>query len=165
MAAISASRAFSALASSRDSFGRALHPRGHVLHADQHVHLKIGRLHLLIRRGRIEAVAQIVVLGGRVLLQLAARHVMIGQQQAVGADKRARAAVVEPHAREAQMVQPGLRGMEVVLGRQLLQRRVVKGPHAFFGVNHRRGGHQQRNRQHSGTDFADEHIEPRKCSL
>ena len=72
-----------------DALGRALHPRRHVFHADQHINFEVGRLHLRIRRGRIEAVAQIVVLGGGVLLQLDARHVMIGQQQAVGADERA----------------------------------------------------------------------------
>ena len=120
-----------------NAFGRALHARGNVCHADQHVYFEIGRLHLGIERGRIEAVAHIVVVGGGVLLQLAARHMVIGQQQAVGADERARSAVVEAHAGEADVVEPGLRGMEVVFGRQLLEGRVVKGPHAFFGVNHR----------------------------
>ena len=130
--------------------GCALHPRGHVFHADQHVNFEIGRLHLSLRRGRIKAVAQIVVLGGRVFLQLATGHVVIGKHQAVGADERARPAVVQPHAGEAQMVQPCLAGMEVIFGRQLLERWVVKGPHAFFGVNHRRGSQQQGGGQQQG---------------
>src|SRR5664279_4967967 len=45
------------------------------------------------------------------------------------------------------MVKPGLVGMEVVLGSQLLQRRVIKGPHAFFGVNHRCCSQQQDDRE------------------
>ena len=140
------------------AFGRALHPRRNILHGHQHVDFEVGGLHLLLRRRCIEAVAEVVVLGGRVFLQLAARHVMIGEQQAVGADKRARSAVVEPDAGEPQMIEPGLRGMEVILGRQQLEWRVVKGPHAFFGVNHGRRGQQKSGReQQNGTEIASKH--------
>ena len=71
----------------RNSFGRILNALGHILHAHQHVDFKVGRFQLLVFAGRIKPVVNIVMLSRRVLLQLIARHVVIGQQQSVGTDK------------------------------------------------------------------------------
>ena len=104
-----------------------------VLHGHQHVDFGVRRFHLLLRRGGVEAVADVVVLRRGVLLQLAARHVVVGEQQAVRADEGRRPAVVHAHRRQADVVEPRLRGREVVFLLQLLDGRVVEGPHAFVG--------------------------------
>ena len=77
---------------------RAEHAGGHVLHRHQDVDLEVGGLDLLVGRGRVEAVLDVVVLRGRVLLQLAAGDVVVGEQQAVRADEGAGAAVVQADA-------------------------------------------------------------------
>ena len=59
----------------------------------------VGRLHFLIRRRGVKAVLDVVVGSRRVLLQLSARHVMIGQQQPMRTDERSGAAVVEASSR------------------------------------------------------------------
>ena len=151
-------RAFGVVA---DALGCALHARCHVFHGDQYIDLEIGRLHLLIGRGGIEAVAEIVVLRRRVLLQLAARHVMIGEQQAIGADERARSAVVEADAREAQMIEPRLSRNEVVFSFSNFKRRVVEGPHAFFGMEQGQCGQEKRGRkQNDGAKDSSWHMIP-----
>ena len=66
-------------------------------------------------------------------MQLAAGHVMVGQQQAVRADEGSRAAVVQADAREADVIEPCLCRREIVLLLELLERRIVEGPHAFVG--------------------------------
>src|SRR6185503_7566147 len=66
---------------------------------------------------------------------------MIRQQQTIRTYKRPRATIVQPHAREPKMIEPGLRWMKVILRRQLLQWRVIEGPHALFGAD--RGRHRQ----------------------
>ena len=137
-----------------------MHTGGDVLHGHQHVDLEVGRLHLSIRRGGIETVAQVVVLGGGVLLQLAAGHVMVGEQEAVGADKGARSAVVEADAGKPEVIEPGLGGGKAVLGLEQLQRRVIEGPHAFFGLNHGRGGQEKGDRQQNGAKIMSEHWGP-----
>ena len=70
------------------------------------VDFQVRRFHFLCRSSGVEASLYVVVLGGRVLLQLAAGNVMIGQQQAVRADEGTGAAVVQPHAGETHVVQP-----------------------------------------------------------
>src|SRR6516164_4990260 len=85
------------------------------------------------------------MLGRGVLLKLIARNVVIRQQQPVGAHERARAAVVQSHARKPQMVQPLLRWGEIVFFLELLYRGIIKRPHPFVGSNR---GAEKRGRHH-----------------
>ena len=55
------------------------------------------------------------MIGCGVFLQLAAGNMVIGEQQAVGADKRARSTIVEPDAGKAQMIKPGRVGVKLYL--------------------------------------------------
>jgi hypothetical protein len=56
--------------------------------------------------------------------------------------------------------------MEIVLHRQLLEWRVVKGPHAFFGVNRGRSAHQKRGREKSKQAKCSwEHESPHEIGL
>ena len=112
---------------------RCLYPLGHVLSRYQNVDFEVRRLHLFFRRIGVETVAQVVVLSARVLLKLPARHMMIGQQQAMRADKRTGSTVVEADARQANMVQPLPGGGEMILLLKLRGRRVIKRPHALVG--------------------------------
>ena len=106
-----------------------------------------------LRRGRVEAVPDVIVLGGGVLLQLAARDVVVRQQQAVRADERTRAAVVQAHAREAHVVQPLLGGSEIVLLLELLEGWIVECPHALVGESGRsKKGHCQQRRSELAQD-------------
>ena len=57
---------------------------------------------------------------------------MVGEQEPVGADEGARAAVIETYARQPHMVEPLLRGRESILLLQLLDGDIVEGPHALF---------------------------------
>jgi len=124
------------------AFQRRLHSLGHVLHGPEHVDLQVRRLHLLRGRGRVEAVLDKVVLGGGVFLQLAARYMVIGEQQAMRADERAGAAVVQAHAGEAHVIQPLRGGCEMILLFQLLDGRVVECPHALVGAHGKAGCEQ-----------------------
>jgi hypothetical protein len=61
-----------------DALQRALHAGGNVLHRLQDVYFKVWRLHLQVRRWRVEAVAHIVMLRRRILLQLSDGYMMVG---------------------------------------------------------------------------------------
>ena len=108
-----------------------IHAIGDIFSGDQNVDFEVGRLHFLFRRGCIEAIPDVIMLRAGIFLQLAEGDVMVGEQQAVRADEGARAAVIEPHGGKPQMVQPLLGGREIVLLLELLDGRVVEGPHAF----------------------------------
>jgi len=68
---------------------------GDIFHGNEDVDFEIGRFHFLIGRGGIETVADIVMLGGGILLQLAECYVVICEEQAMGTDERTRTAVIE----------------------------------------------------------------------
>ncbi len=89
---------------------------------------------------------------------------MIGQQQAVGADERTRPAVVKPHAGKPEMIEPLLRGVKVVFIRQLLERRIVKRPHAFFGEKQRRKREEQQHWEQSNRAKITSKHENLTCS-
>jgi len=74
---------------------RRLHARRDVLHRHEHVQLEVGALDFLAGRPGVEAVGSVVLLGGRDLLQLASRHVVVGEQQAVSGNDLAGAAAAE----------------------------------------------------------------------
>ena len=119
----------------------------------------------------IETIGEIVVLGRRILLQLPASDVMIGQEQSVWTHERARSAVIEPHARKAQMVKPRLRRHKAVFFLEQLQRRIVEGPHALFGMKRGRqdsdewqGAKRKNPLLQEGTEIH-RHPEHLKCSL
>jgi len=121
--------------------GRAwLHSRqhfgGHVANVNQHVQLKIGGFQLLGLGFGKEADLVIVFLLGGELLKRVCPDVVVGHDQAVGRDERPGAAVVEPHRRAAQLLDPGLGRLKAIFILKLLQRQVVKNPHAFIGFNH-----------------------------
>ena len=95
-----------------------------------------------------------------VLLQLPTSDVVVRQEQAVGADERTRAAVIHAHAREPQMIQPLLRRMEIVLRRQLLQWRVIKGPHSLFCAHERRNHKERDHKKHKNRTHLLKHRNP-----
>ncbi len=91
------------------------HLGGDVLHRDEHVELEVGAGELFGRGGGVEAVGHVVLLRRGDLLQLAEGDVVVGQDQAVGADEGARAAVAHAHGSQADVLEPGRRGFETVL--------------------------------------------------
>lgn len=122
---------------------RPKHARRNVLHRRQDVYFQVRALQLLALAARMKTIGDVVLLGRRYFLQLARRHVMIGQKQAARAYKRAGPAVIEAHAGQADMVEPLLRRGKSVTLLELFERHVVKRPHAFVG-NARRGQRNQK---------------------
>ena len=98
-------------------------------------------------------------------MQLAARHVMVGQQQPVRADERSRPAVVQPHRGQADVIQPRLGQSEIVLLLDQLGGRIVEGPHAFVG-NQGGQGHAAEGEREEGSAKTDSHtcfqVRPRR---
>ena len=62
---------------------------------------------------------------------------MVGEDQSSETDKRAGTAVIESDAGETHVLKPRGGGSEVVLLLELLDRRIVEGPHAFVGAAQR----------------------------
>ena len=113
--------------------GRALHLGRHIRNLDELVELKIGTLALFGLCFGVEAVLDVVLLLGGELLQADAAHVMIGEGQAVFTDERSRAAVVEAHRAQAQMIEPRVGDGEVVIFLDLILGGLVVQPHALIG--------------------------------
>src|ERR1039457_751531 len=63
------------------------------------------------------------------------------------ADERAGAAVIQTHTGEAHMVQPLLRGCEMILLLQLLDGRIIECPHALIGAHGYAGCEQAARRK------------------
>ena len=80
-----------------------LHAGGDVFDRDEHVEFEVVALEFVGLGGRREAVAIIVVLRVAQLLQAVGPDMMVGEHEAVGRDKRSRAARVEPHRRLLQV--------------------------------------------------------------
>jgi len=116
---------------------RAGDPAGDIHHIDEHVQLQIRAFGFLRLGGGVKTGRDEILLGRRHFLQLSHRHMVVGHHQAVGADERARAAVHEADARQADVIQPLLGGGEVVFFLQLFGRGVVKSPHPFIGCDQR----------------------------
>ena len=106
--------------------------RRDVFNGHQDVQLEVRALQFLLGCPRVKAVLHVVLLGRRNFLQLPEGHVVVGEDQAVGTDERARAAVVEAHARQAHVVEPICGRRKAVGLLQLLHGRIVEGPHALF---------------------------------
>ena len=138
---------------------RGQHLGGDVLHGDEHVELEVGAGELFGRGGGVEAVGHVVLLRRGDLLQLAEGHVVVGQDQAVGADEGARAAVADAHRSQADVLEPGRGGFKTVFFLQLLERHVVQRPHALVGKERTRQKHdgcgceQENSRQPFGLGF------------
>ena len=69
--------------------------------------------------------------------------VMIGEDEAVGGDERAGAAVIEAHRREAEMMEQASVTIELILLPELLRGREVEQPHALFRRRQRGHGAKQ----------------------
>ena len=80
-------------------------------------------------------------------MQLPSGDVVVREQQSVGTDERARPAVVQPDARQTNMIQPGFIGCEVVLAFELRKRRIIEGPHTLFSRNRRCAEQDKRSGQ------------------
>src|ERR1051326_3094403 len=75
---------------------------------------------------------------------------MVREYEARWADEGAGAAVIDPHARQAKVVEPLLGGCETVLLLQLLDGRIVECPHDLFGAAEGERGAKQDDRSHNG---------------
>ena len=105
---------------------------------------------------RGEPVGHVVLLLRRELLKLAERHVMVRQDETVGGHERSGPAIVEPHARQAEMIEPLWRDRKPVFLLNGCNGWVVERPHAFFGggVDGEKGDNQDDDCQ----AFAGGHI-------
>ena len=59
---------------------------------------------------------------------------MVGDDQAILRNERARAAAVEPDGRLLNVFEPGVGDLEAVFFLELFARRIGEEPHAFVGV-------------------------------
>ena len=106
---------------------------GDIFNADKLVQFEAGALHLFCLSLGVKTGLDVVVSLGRDLLHTCGPYVMIGEGQSISGNKRSRAAIIEAHRRQANMVQPGLSQFEAVLGFNLGRGRRVVKPHAFVG--------------------------------
>src|SRR5262249_39832504 len=90
--------------------------------------------------------------GGAELLDGVGADVVVGHDQAVGRDERGRAADVEADRGLLDVLQPLVRGLEVVVLFEVLTRRLVEQPHALVGAGREEGGGQR----HGGRQQAQE---------
>lgn len=106
-----------------------VHSRRHVLHVDEDVESEIRALQFLPSRTGVEAIAHVIPLRRRELLQLRERDVMIGEHESVRAHERSRSAVAESNAGEPNVIEPLAGRREAIPLFELCQRRIVKRPH------------------------------------
>ena len=129
--------------------GRELgvHPRCHIVDADQHVQLQVGRPGLVGIGPGEKAVAVVVLVLGAELGQGVSPNMVVGHDQPVRRDERSRTAVIESHRRRPQMLGPSRRRLEAVPGLERPQRQVIEDPHSFVGKGRRYGGHENKSGQ------------------
>ncbi len=133
------------------------HLVGHLVEADgdQHAEVRVGRALVGTVPGD-EATSDQVVLGRAVVLDHAHRHVVVGQQQAVGGHERAGAATGTHHGAQrrcSDVGQVGRIALETCGLQRLGQfRQLGRHPHAFIGVG--AGGEGQAQGQGGGEGFA-----------
>ena len=140
-----------------ERLGALAHPRGHVVLGHGHIDPRSGRGGQLVALGgREEAVDQIIVLGGGIVLHRSARAVVVGDHQPLGRDE-ARGTPAQrddrPH-REAGQVGQRL-GCDLEPGRaQILgdQRQLVGGEHALLGGERRGEWHGGRAGEKGGDE-------------
>jgi len=135
---------------------RAQHPRGHVLDAQELVHLVARTGRLLVAGGAQVARAHVVLLLGGEVLDAAEPHVVVADQEPVGRDEGAGPAVVEAHGGQAHGVEPGLGGREAVGRLEPRAGWVVEGEHALVG----QPGSGQQGGQGQARERASDHASP-----
>ena len=133
---------------------RGIHRRGDVFDAHQDVQFQVGALGLLLACGRIKTFGHVIVRGGTQLVDAVGTHVMVGHHQPFRTDEGARAAVVEAHRGEANVVEPRVRRCETVVPLDKLLGKIVERPHALvsprvsFRSNRGERGREQQGQAH-----------------
>ncbi len=137
--------------------GLRQHLVGHLVEADgdQHAEVRVGRALVGAVLGD-EATVDEVVLGRAVVLDHAHRHVVVGEQQAVGGHEGAGATTGTHHGTQRRcrhVGQVGRIALEACGLERLGQfRQLGRHPHAFVGVS--TGGEGQAQGQGGGKGFA-----------
>src|SRR5262249_58994279 len=86
-------------------------------------------------RGGIKTIGKIILRCRGVVLQLAAGHVVVCQQETMRADEGSGSAVIQADRRETYMIQPFLGKREAIALLQAFVGRIVEGPKAFITWN------------------------------
>src|SRR5438132_12977436 len=95
------------------------------------LHLAVGTLPFVPDSSVVEVRFYATLAAGGKLLATLRSHVVIGEGQAVGRDKRSRASVVEAHRGQAKMIEPLLGGFEAVRGLGFLRGEGIVEPHSL----------------------------------
>ena len=125
-------------------FHRSLNAVGDVLHRHENVQFQIRRFRLFRLGLRVEAVLHVILLSARDFLKLAQSDMVVRDNQTSRTDKRTGPAIIEAHARQANVIEPLLGRREVVLFPQLFRRRIVECPHSLVGKDKTRAGQQDK---------------------
>ena len=132
------------------SLDRRLHLGRHVLDGQQHVDLEIRTSALVLLRRSPEAVLHEVRLRRGELLDAVARHVVVGEDQALRRNERPRAAVVETHRTQAQALEKSIGHLEAIALLDTLLGKLVHQPNAVVAPS-ALGGDQERDANPSSS--------------
>ena len=100
----------------------------------QDVQLEIGALGFFGVRFGVVAGLHVVLAAGGEIVDAFGGDVMVGEDEAVGRDEGAGAAIIEADGGEARVVEPGLGEFEAVFGFDFCGGREIEEPHAFVGA-------------------------------